>query len=398
MTYPWIIWACLLTSVYAEPTCKIYGAKNTAVICKPGESDYTLERGLVSDRNVTTKIVLRDCRISYIGSTSFVNLPLLRHLDLSRNKIQSLPPNVFNGITKMNHLNLSFNSMTQLPLGLFEPITNMLNLDLSGNRFSSLESEILDPLTKLKVFNLSSNSLIGKEINPHLFGPHITHLDLSRNDMSDAPDNLLHLLQSLEYLNLERTFLTVVPKFATAPNLRTVKYLVLSTNQIQKIDDKTIFVNLDNLETLDLQKNNLEFINEHVFKPLRKLKGIVLRSNKLSEISINLFQNLPKLVNLDLLHNYLESFNVDALKGTSLRNLNLSDNRLTFMPENFCSQLRDIGVVLSKFFFNPNPWQCACLNELLQEVKSLNIEYNSRYFDGAHSVCAFSGKFLCDRS
>ncbi|CAH2059296.1 unnamed protein product, partial [Iphiclides podalirius] len=372
-----IICACLLTSVSAKPTCKIYGAAKTAVICKRGESDFTLQRGLVSDRNVTTKVVLRACGISQVDLESFENLPSLKHLDLSQNKIQNLELGVLDGLTKLNHLNLSYNSITNLPLGLFDQIPNLLNLDFSANGLSSLELGVLDPLTKIKALNLSSNSLIGKNISPYLFdqNPHISVLDLSRNDMSRAPNNLLHSLQSLESFTLDRAFLAEVPKFATSPNLKTMKRLVLSTNQIQKIDDATVFVNLENLEVLDLERNNLESINENVFKPLRKLKGIYLRSNKLREIPINLFQNLPKLVNLDLAHNFIASFSARGLIGTSLKNLNLSDNGITFMPEKFCSQLKDIGVNLSKFFFNPNPWQC--LFDQKPNLKLLDLRGNT---------------------
>ncbi|CAK1594597.1 unnamed protein product [Parnassius mnemosyne] len=397
----WLLIVFILQSpVKAKPSCKVYGTSYRTVVCKPGDSNYVLERGLVSDNNSTMKIVLRGCRISEVNLESFENLPSLKHLDLSQNKIQELKLGVLDEALNVTHLNLSSNLLTGFPLGLFDQKPNLITLDLSGNLINSLELGIFDPLTKLKSLYLSANLLVGKDISPFLFdeSPHITLLDFSSNDMSKSPDNLLHAFESLETLNLSRCLLTEVPKFATTPNLKTIKHLTLSINQIHKIESAATFLNLHNLEKLDLAQNNLEFINENVFSSLKKLRGIVLRSNKLQLISNNLFKNLPKLVTIDLANNFLTFFGVDGLKGTSLKNLNLSDNRLTFLQENFCLELKNAGVTLVKFLFIPNPWHCACLNELLREVKSMNIVYNSAYFDGKHSVCIATDKFVCDRS
>ncbi|XP_013165274.1 PREDICTED: toll-like receptor 3 [Papilio xuthus] len=298
------------------------------------------------------------------------------------------------------HLNLSFNMLSQFPLGLFDQKTKLTTLDLTGNKIVSFELGIFDPLRRLKSLYLSSNSFVGKDLNPYLFdqNPNLSILDFSRNDMSQSPDNLLHALYNLETLNLDRTLLNVVPKFATSSNLKSLKHLILSTNQIKRIDDPTVFINLDSLKVLDLSKNNLDFIHENTFKTLRNLVGIILRSNQITTLPETLFQNVPKLINIELSDNQLETITVDSFKGTSLKNLNLSDNKIKFLPKNFCLELQNIDVTLAKLYFLPNPWECACMNELVNEIKNMNILYDGDDFDGEHQVCVVRDKFICDRT
>ncbi|XP_045539977.1 leucine-rich repeat-containing protein 15 [Papilio machaon] len=396
----WWILIGLISYVNAQPSCKFYGSSKTIASCKPGDSDYVLVRGLVSDNNRTTKIILRGCRITDVDYESFENLPALKYLDLSQNAIRFLKLGTLDEALEVTHLNLSYNMLSQFPLGLFDQKTKLLTLDLTGNKLVSFELGIFDTVPKLKYLYLSTNSFVGKDLNPYLFdqNPNLSILDFSRNDMSASPDNLLHALYNLETLNLDRTFLTAVPKFATAANLKSLKNLILSTNQIKRIDSPTVFINLDNLKVLDLSQNNLEFIHENTFKPLRNLVGIILRSNKLTHLPENLFQNVPKLINIELSHNQLKTVSINNFKGTSLKNLNLSDNKIIFLPENFCSELQNIDIILAKLYFLPNPWECACMNELINEVKTMNILYDGGDFDGAHQVCVVKDKFVCDRT
>nr|NP_001298740.1 leucine-rich repeat-containing protein 15-like precursor [Papilio xuthus]BAM18591.1 Toll-like receptor [Papilio xuthus] len=396
----WWILIGLVTYVNAQPSCKIYGTSKTIVSCKPGDSDYVLVRGLISDNNTTTKIILRGCRITNVEYESFENLPALKHLDLSQNSIRFLQLGTLDEALAVMHLNLSFNMLSQFPLGLFDQKTKLTTLDLTGNKIVSFELGIFDPLRRLKSLYLSSNSLVGKDLNPYLFdqNPNLSILDFSRNDMSQSPDNLLHALYNLETLNLDRTLLNVVPKFATSSNLKSLKHLILSTNQIKRIDDPTVFINLDSLKVLDLSKNNLDFIHENTFKTLRNLVGIILRSNQITTLPETLFQNVPKLINIELSDNQLETITVASFKGTSLKNLNLSDNKIKFLPKNFCLELQNIDVTLAKLYFLPNPWECACMNELVNEIKNMNILYDGDDFDGEHQVCVVRDKFICDRT
>ncbi|PZC80695.1 hypothetical protein B5X24_HaOG214096 [Helicoverpa armigera] len=381
----------------AKPKCKTFSEKD--VVCTAGKTDYQLVRGLVSDNNKTTGITLRACRIYDIEYESFNDLNSLSYLDLSQNKIQSLKLGVIDEPKQLSYLNLSYNQLTEFPLGLFDQVTKLDLLDVRGNKINKLELGIFDPLTKLNFVDLSSNALVGKDLNPYIFdqSPHITFIDFSRNNMEGSPDNLLHAFQSLQILNLDRCFLKEVPSFATKPNLGTMKHLILSTNQISKLDNPATFVNLDSLELLDLTANVIETINPNIFSPLKNLQKVDLKNNIMKTIPDDLFRNMPKLISVDLYGNQLEEVSVNAFRGSPLKNLNLSSNRITYLQDNFCLELRNSGGKIKKFLFDPNPWQCACLHDLLKEVKRLGIEYNKGKYDGKRPVCVTTAEFNCKR-
>ncbi|CAH2242315.1 jg25229 [Pararge aegeria aegeria] len=387
--------------VQATPRCEItYQLTEYHVTCIPTDSiNYKLQRGLVSDNNDTKKITLSGCKISEVEYEAFENLFSLEYLDLSQNKISELKLGVFDGTLEVKYLNLSHNSLTKFTLGLFDQKPNLNILDISGNKINNLELGIFDPLVNLNWLDLSNNALKGKDLNPYIFdeSTKINVIRFARNNMHGAPENLLHAFKDLRVLNLDRCLLKELPAFATGSNLKTLRELILSSNQIKNLSDETAFRNLDNLYMLDLAGNVIESIDSNLFKPLKKLKILVLRDNKLTNLPNTLFKDMKSLANIDLSHNKIQGVPVDAFRGTSLKNLNLASNRITYITDNFCLELRNSGAILSKFYFNQNPWQCSCLRNILDEVKKYKISYNGVMYDGKHPVCVTTNEFFCKR-
>lgn len=386
-----------LLAIEAQPTCTINN--NTNVVRTPKDTEYFLKKILDSHRNLTTRINLRNCRIQDVELESFNTLSSVTYIDLSVNSISALRLGVLDGAKQVTHLNLSYNILREFPLGLFDQQRNLEVLDLQGNVISYLELGIFDPLSKLRHLDLSNNDLMGKNMNAYLFDhcKNIKFIDLSMNNMNDSPNNLLHAMEALEYLNLKFCQFSEVPTFATVSNLKTLKHLVLSSNRIRRIDNPMTFVNLENLEILDLAKNFIESINENAFKSIRNLKTIVLNYNRLIVLPETLFQNMKKLVSIHLSHNYIEYVPVNAFRGSGTKNLNLSDNRFSFLADNFLLELRNSGTRIVKFYFNQNPWQCSCLIQILNEVKSMEVEYNNVKYNGKYKVCVAKEEFACKR-
>lgn len=392
-----IILLSTLLAIEAQPTCRIYN--NVDVICTPKDEEYILGRGLVSHRNQTKRITLRGCRITDIDFESFDGLPSVTYIDLSVNSITSLRLGVLDDSKQVTHLNLSYNMLTQFPLGIFDEKPNMEVLDLQGNKINYLELGIFDPLTKLRHLDLSNNDLMGQNISAYLFdeSKNIKLIDFSKNNMNGSPNNLLHAMQALEYLYLTHCELSEVPEFASVSNLNTIKHLMLSFNQINRIDNPMTFVNLDSLEILNLTYNFIESIHNNVFRSAKNLKTIALKNNRIKELPEALFQNMNKLVNVDLSHNLIEFVPVNAFRGSTIKNINLSDNRFSFLTDNFLLELRNSGTRILKFNFNHNPWQCACLIQVLSEVKSMEVDYNNAKFNGKDTVCVTKDQFVCKR-
>ncbi|KAG6449043.1 leucine-rich repeat-containing protein 15 isoform X2 [Manduca sexta] len=383
--------------VCGKPACRT--RFRTEVICVAGTDDYVLQKGLVSDNNQTAAITLKGCRITGVDSDAFKNVYSVQEIDLSQNKISALKTEVFNGMSRLSLLRLSKNLLTSLPRGLFDNLPRLQRLDLSNNKISSLESGIFNNLPELIRLELIGNALLGKDLDPSLFdrNPKMQFLRLSGNNMSHAPDQLFNAFRELRILDLNNCSLTEIPKFVKTPNMKTLERLSLQINKIRRLDDPSLFEKFEKLSSLDLISNEIEYLHEDVFKPLENLKVIDLSFNKIEHIQEKLFQNMPSVQSIDLSNNLIEVVPVNAFRGTRLKKLNLNTNQISYLGNNFLLELRNSATKLSEFNFGDNPFQCACLLDILNEVKSFGVAYNYDKYNGEHEVCVMTSQFTCMR-
>ena len=126
----------------------------------------------------------------------------LRRLDLSGNRLQAVPDQVFR-LTQLEELNLANNGIAQL-----DPKIGTLHalrfLDLSENRLSTLPSELAG-CKRLETLSLFDNQI--STLPPVILElPALRSLDLARNRLEELPD--LHSLANLEVLDLSHNQLT----------------------------------------------------------------------------------------------------------------------------------------------------------------------------------------------
>ncbi|XP_014364354.2 toll-like receptor Tollo [Papilio machaon] len=348
-------------------------------------------------KNATT-LLLAACKLGVIDPDAFEVLPLLKKLDLSTNYIVQIIDGTFDYLTELEELNLADNFLEDLPVDLFRFNHKLKRLNLNSNLFYNLEVGIFDMLVDLKYLDVSSNVLAGKNWNPDVFTNivEISSLRFSANDMSESPNNLLSSLKKLSIIELKNCHLSEYPTFLKTADLKTLIILNLKKNRIHKIDEDA-FQNFEKLFLLNLSFNRIEYIDENSFKTLKELKFLTLKKNRLLTIPTGLFSSTYKLSLLDLSRNKITVIQDDLFKRTDLNNLNLSHNKLTYLQRNFCKQQKNARAALKVFYFNHNPWQCACLRDLLGEIKGLGIKYNTSYFDGGQPVCVTTKEFVCKR-
>jgi len=85
-----------------------------------------------------------------------LSLPHLKILNLSHNRIASIPESIF-GFLHLEHLDLSFNKIETLPVGI-SILLKLKKLNLSNNNLKKLPTNI-DQLSSLEKINLTSNQI-----------------------------------------------------------------------------------------------------------------------------------------------------------------------------------------------------------------------------------------------
>lgn len=256
--------------------------------------------------------------VSFSEATELVRRNKLTRLDLSRQDISSLPPEI-GTLTSLTHLILRHNSITTLPPEIGQ-LTNLIWVDLSHNNLTALLPDI-GQLTKLNYVNLRSNQLasvppeIGNlynltELNlnrnhlntlPSEIGKlaKLRQLSLSGNNLKTLPEEIVSLEQRLQQLTLASNGLTSLPPQVL--KLTRLTQLYLSNNQLTGLPAEII--HLSALSQLDLRNNKLTVFPEEIFR-LSGLTLLYLSNNQMTLLPPEIIQ-LSKLKVLYLQHNQL---------------------------------------------------------------------------------------------
>ena len=260
------------------------GLNRLNVLKLDGNQLVTLPEGIFLDLERVTTLDLGRNRLEALRGGIFSGLDRLRELFLNGNRLTALPGNAFEGAGgrgNLTTLDLSHNRLETLPQGVFnQNHANLARLDLSHNRLGTLPRGVFSSaffgLGFLKTFDLSNNRLTGL---PNLNLESLKTLDLSSNRLETLPDNLR--IETLESLDLSSNRLTVLPFRAGSGGLfglSGLHRLILSSNRLTILDEN-VFSNFDSLETLKLDDNELITLPATVFSDLVSLVELDLRGN-----------------------------------------------------------------------------------------------------------------------
>uniref|UniRef100_A0A8D0KGC8 Podocan like 1 n=1 Tax=Salvator merianae TaxID=96440 RepID=A0A8D0KGC8_SALMN len=203
-------------------------------------------------RRVRSLMLLHN-QIARIGLHDFATTYALVELNLSYNQLYSAHIHrlAFRKLRRLENLDISGNHLTLLPAGL---PSSLQVLNLQKNQLNSLSPELLTNLTMLKELHLAHNRLRISSISPgtwqELYGLQL--LDLSYNELSYIPPDLP---ESLEYLYLQHNRIAVImaEAFLTTPNIRVV---TLRSNRLLAANvSQAAFADLKLLEVVDTTGN-----------------------------------------------------------------------------------------------------------------------------------------------
>ena len=295
----------------------------------------------------------------------------LKYLDLSSNKLSSIPESILK--FKLSTLNLSKNHISDATklCENHSKLENITQLHISNNHLTKL-SLPFSLLNKLKVFeckvlseatefienskcNLSSLSLNNNFMS-------ILHIDsillnlrtlcIRNAQLTQIPQQIFKIA-SLNNLDLSMNNITSIPP--AIKGLTNLKEVDLSDNQITHG-----FNELDNLEMINLSRNHHLVVNR--FYGFSKLRNLNLSQCSLKAIPKFIYST----INLEVLNLKLNLFKEVSRFISSLNNLkrlDLSCNRLTMIPDSI-SEL--------KILTNLNIYSCG-LYELQKALESCYV-------------------------
>jgi hypothetical protein len=155
-------------------------------------------------------------------------------------------------------------------------------------------------------------------------------------------------LVNLKYLIINSYHLREIEN-GTFDGLRSLKELHLTTvtqgSNLNLIKDY-LFIDLVNLEKLNLSYNQIGSIEENTFKNLINLKELYLNNNKIIIIHTNAFQYLINLEILNLSNNQIGSIEENTFKNLiNLKELYLNNNKIMTIHKNAFQNLNKMNLI-----------------------------------------------------
>ncbi|KAF7283454.1 hypothetical protein GWI33_000538 [Rhynchophorus ferrugineus] len=266
-----------------------------------------------------------------------VDLPALKILDLTKNRIEFVVKGTFSRLPQLRKLYLGENVLKKFNDGAFRGLSKLELLDLTGNGIINIGNNVFKDTNDLRDLNLGNNRL--EILTPEIFQytVHLKKLNLSQNFINEIVPGTLDKNIELQILDVSHNNLVKLSGafvdaeiLSSLPSLRILK---LAHNSIPALKENT-FHRLQHLISFDLEENELEVIESNSVKNLPVLKQIKLGRNKIKEIPKMVFVDLPSLQIVELQQNQIRSIAPNAFTAVQhLLMLNLSDNEISSMED-----------------------------------------------------------------
>ncbi|MBN3325797.1 ECM2 protein, partial [Atractosteus spatula] len=268
----------------------------------------------------------------------------LKSLNLEGNAITTIPAEAFNGIPNLEWIDLSKNKITTAGIHpqAFKNLKNLKRLNMDGNLLDQIPSDLPSTLEEFKINENNLQSMDEDSLQESI-QKEILYLDPTQRHLQMASSHFTLQLTTSSPLKLSRCEPGVSLELYIENNLieeisetafnhtKNLNIVVLRHN---KIDESRIarlaWINLENLESIDLSHNKLYHVPSFLPKSLIHL---VLVGNQIERIPGYVFAHMkPGLEYLYLSFNKLDNEGIDPVH---------------FEPEAICDPLNieDLNIV-----------------------------------------------------
>ncbi|XP_066600925.1 leucine-rich repeat-containing protein 15 isoform X2 [Prorops nasuta] len=247
-------------------------------------------RGLLQLESIT----ITDTKIVMLDRTAFDDITYLFAVNLTRNGLEEIHPQLFQNSTQLSLLTISGNPLKEFQFlksakHYLLDAPNVAELDFSNNGIAHLPRAAFMKMQSLAYINLSNNKL--KQIDKSLFDPldALVELDISNNLIKELP------IEIFEGRNLE-TLRISGNNFTTLAGISALKLNLLEANNNRiKVIAKGDLLGMPLLEELKIRSNEIKRIHQHAFANLTRLTTLDISNNKLTSINEHHFRTNSRL-------------------------------------------------------------------------------------------------------
>ncbi|XP_057311090.1 phospholipase A2 inhibitor beta-like isoform X3 [Hydractinia symbiolongicarpus] len=177
------------------------------------------------------------------------------------------------------------------------------------------------------------------------------------NQISILPDKLWKIVPHLQKINLFKNRINTIDDHVFLGIEKLKVSLNLKDNNISRIHENA-FAGLYSDIDIDLSKNSLKTFHQNTFRDLRGLITLNLARNLFEELPKEIFKNQESLWFLDLSNNKLQNIRKDVLIGLkNLKTLDLSSNNINKIPTGLFEanpKLETLRLIFNNFSYPPS--------------------------------------------
>ena len=181
----------------------------------------------------------------------------------------------------------------------------------------------------------------------------IVNLSLAENVIRCIAQHAFLGLEELERLDLSRNNLTYIHQDTFKHN-RKLYWLSFAGNKLFTLPSEGVFINVLSLRFLDLSSCSVTDISYSIFKDIMNIKYLNISHNQIRNIKQETFELLRELRCLDISFNSLSSLHSDSY----FSNMNICD----YLPSDSSESCltTDVPSSVLKLKADNNPWNCDC--------------------------------------
>jgi Leucine-rich repeat (LRR) protein len=330
---------------------------------------YTIYSAVFNFLGNLKVLTISDNAIADVPPRMALQLNKLEVLDLSSNPLgkpdsfgkptdaNGIPEAFFGDLTSLRKLNLANTSTKSLPWDAIQrSILDLEDLDLSDNVIDEVRANQLSKIRKLTKIKLANNPI--RSIQPNA----LSGMRLQSLDLSGLNPNLLipgifanALIINLDVSNMG---LTALNREAFLPISQELIGLNISGNPELPIEAR-MFELLPALKDLTMKRMRKTQLPLDFFSYQNQLENLDLSENELLDLDDNFFVHLQNLGRVNLASNQLQRVPV-TLNLPRIQEIDLYDNRLTSFPDTLAMSFASPSSALRSLHLNKNPWNCDC--------------------------------------
>ncbi|KAK4872321.1 hypothetical protein RN001_014350 [Aquatica leii] len=259
--------------------CRSFHKIHTEITPKHGAVFNKTIRGCVSTKSVNvtdiTGVKIANQPVTQLKIGAVENMESLIHIEFIKCNIETVQPRAFRDVPSLERIFLHNGLLEKIPKGVFVNMPSLKKISFSHNKISNIENASFQ-IPTLQILHLSYNKL--KDWNKYWFGSfqNLIEIDIRDNLLGTIPSNAFENFENVSKIVLDSNMITSIEMNAFA-GLHKLKHLGLTYNLLTEININW-FPNSINLSKLTVNANKLNYVSLKVLERV-KPKQILIDGN-----------------------------------------------------------------------------------------------------------------------